>query len=492
MTYLVADTKDQSSIWARSRIATVVPVGVALVTSAVIGALVALGRWYVPLGLVICLAGVFLLRRHRLAVITVWLLVVPFVVETDSALVRKLFWVVHRGLPVAVLGIVAVGVLVGGRPRRSRLGWPEALIGGYVLATVLSIVFTSDDALATTYLFYDRIFIPVCLYLIIRLVEPDESELRRFVPIGVFILMSQSALGVLQWINPGILPSAWLGLEGARTTGSLVHPNVFATALLFCGILCLHSALSVSRTDTSRWGLMILFVLAIVMAFVTLSRASWLAAVVVTAGLLFVYPRALNRLAWIAVPIIGLVLATGLLSGFGMAAQDRLESASSEQSALSRLPVAVAAVRMFAERPLVGWGYESFDRFDRRFQTTVAGFYPEKDQTHHNLFLTLLAEQGLLGLSLYLAPTIWWLALTPAALANMPRRGFVSRQLLIVLWLIAASFFVVNQFSNFRVAFGFGLWWVTLGLIGSLVDRYQRRPRESEPLGLPVGAATSV
>ncbi len=489
-----ADAKDSIRSWMRSGTGVVVQVGGALLAGVAIGALVALGRWYAPLGLVLCLAGVFLLRRHRLAVITVWLLVTPFVVETDSALVRKLFWAIHRGLPIAALGLIAFGILVGDRRRRSRLGWPETLIGGYILASLLSIGFTSDDPLATAFLFYDRLFIPICLYLIIRLLEPDESELRRFVPIGVFILVSQSVLGVLQWINPSILPSAWLGLEGARTTGSLVHPNVFATALLFCGVLCLHSALSVSRANSSRWGLMFLFVLAIVMAFLTLSRASWLAAVVVIGGLLFVYPRPLNRLAVIAVPVVGLLLATGLLSGIGIAAQDRLESASSEQSALSRLPVAVAAVRMFAERPLVGWGYESFDRFDRQFQTTVAGFYPEKDQTHHNLFLTLLAEQGLLGLALYLGPMVWWLALTPSALANMPRQGFLSRRLLIVLWLIAASFFVVNQFSNFRVTFGFGMWWVTLGLIGSLVDRYQPRRGQlrSQRLRSPVGTTASL
>ena len=236
--------------------------------------------------------------------------------------------------------------------------------------------------LATAFLFYDRLFIPICLYLIIRLLEPDESELRRFVPIGVFMLVSQLSTGRTLAVSiPAFsLRHGW-DLRGQGRPGLSSHPNVFATALLFCGVLSLHSALSVSRANEPPLGLMFLFVLAIVMAFLTLSRASWLAAVVVIGGLLFVYPRPLNRLAVIAVPVVGLLLATGLLSGIGIAAQDRLESASSEQSALSRLPVAVAAVRMFAERPLVGWGYESFDRFDRQFQTTVAGFYPEKDQT---------------------------------------------------------------------------------------------------------------
>jgi O-antigen ligase len=484
MTSLVTDATNQIRIWVSpERLRVAVEAGGAVLAGAAIGGLVAVGQWYAALGLILALIlgllGVLLLRRHRLAVIILWLLVAPFVVETNSALLRKLFWLIHRGLPVAVLGVMVLGILVGDRHRSSRLGWPETLMGGYVLASLLSIFYTSDDPMATAVLFYDRVVIPMCLYLIIRLVEPDESELRQLVPVGVFILVTQSALGVLQWIAPQLLPSAWLGLEGARTTGSLVHPNVFATTLLFCGLLSLHSALSVSRPVSSRRGLMILFLLAIVMAFLTFSRASWLAASVMIGGLLFVYPRALRRLALIAVSIVGLLLVAGFLSGIGNFAADRFDSPSSEQSALSRLPVAVASVRMFAERPLFGWGYENFDKFDRQFQTTVAGFYPDKDQSHHNLFLTLLAEQGLLGLLLYVGPTVWWLALTPSALANMPQQGFLSRRLLIILWLIAGSFFIVNLFSNFRVTFGFGMWWITLGLIGSLVDRYH--PRRKQP-----------
>jgi O-antigen ligase len=485
---------DQIRIWVSpERLRVAVLAGCAVLAGAAIGGLVTVGRWYAPLGLIVGLLGVSLLRRYRLAVITVWLLVAPFVVETDSTLLRKLFWLIHRGLPVAVLGVTVLGILVGDRRRSSRLGWPETFMGGYALASLLSIFYTSDDPLATAILFYDRVLIPMCLYLIIRLVEPDESELRQLVPVCVFILVTQSAFGVLQWIAPQLLPSAWLGLEGARTTGSLVHPNVFATTLLFCGLLSLHSALSVSRPRSSRWGLMILFLLSIVMVFLTFSRASWLAAIVVIGGLLFVYPRALRRLSLIAVPIVFLLLAAGLLSGIGKVAADRLESASSEQSALSRLPVAVAAVRMFEQRPLFGWGYENFQSYDRQFQTSVAGFYPDKDHASHNLFLTLLAEQGLLGFALYLGPTVWWLAVTPSALANMPQQGFLSRRLLIILWLIAGSFFIVNLFSNFRVTFGFGMWWVTLGLIGSLVDHYRPRPKQpdSEPLPSVVDATTS-
>jgi O-antigen ligase len=461
-----------------------------IIFAAVIGRVVATGRWYVALGLVLILPAVAIFRRYRLAILAIWLLVAPFVVETNDASVRKLFWLVHRGLPLAAVLVIGLGYLLGSHRRTSfRFGWPELMMGGYLVATALSIFYTSDAPLATGYLFYDRVLIPMCLYFLIRLVEPKEYELRLLVPVAAFILITQSVIGAVSWIAPHALPVAWQGLEGARTTGSLVHPNVFGTTLLFCGLLSLHGALSVPHGSGSRWGLLTLFLLALVMAFITFSRATWLAAGLVVLGLLFVYPRALSRLGRVAIPLIALAAVTGIASGALKTADDRFMSASSNESALSRLPVDVAAFRMFEAKPLIGWGYENFNRYDRQFQAVVGGYYPTKDHAAHNLYLTLLAEQGILGLLLFLGPALWWLVLTPSAMRNMPKRGFLRPQLLAILWLAFGSFFLVNQFSNFRVTFGLGMWWVVLGLIGSLVDRYRRTgpAREGRDLGLHMG-----
>lgn len=464
------------TLWASARHRTLrVPLqgAVAVVAGAVIGGLVFMGYWYVALGLVFVLPAAMALGRYRLAIVAIWLLVAPFVIVREDGSAHPLFWLIHRGLPLAAAVVVALGFVLGARRISSKLGWPEVMMAGYVVASLLSIVYTSIDPVFTAHTLYDRVFIPMCLYLIVRLVEPDEVDLRRLLPIVLFILITQAAIGALSWLAPGVLPSAWLGLAGARTAGSLLHAHVFATTLLFCGMLAFHGAWSVPRRAGVRSALIGLFLLALVMCFLTLSRAGWLASFIVLLGLLFVYPRALGRLAMSAVPIIALVLAAGLATGAGQLAGNRVGSAEAERSALSRLPVAVAAFRMFEEKPLVGWGYENFDRFDRQFQSTVAGFYPDKDDASHNVYLNLLAEQGLIGFALFLGPVVWWLALTRSAMANMPREGFLSRRLLIILWLVIASLIVVGQFSTLRNEFSSGLWWVTLGLIGSLVDRFR-------------------
>ncbi len=59
-----------------------------------------------------------------------------------------------------------------------------------------------------------------------------------------------------------------------------------------------------------------------------------------------------------------------------------------------------------------------------------------------------------------------------------------------VLWTIPVAQFIVNNFSNLKVAFGFGVWWLSLGLIASLVlpDRHtEPAPEDAAPVKASMG-----
>ena len=102
-------------------------------------------------------------------------------------------------------------------------------------------------------------------------------------------------------------------------------------------------------------------------------------------------------------------------------ARNRLESEESEESALSRLPVVYASLRMFVEEPSFGFGYENFDRFDREFQRPVGNLVaPEKDHASHNLYLTIFVEQGVVGFALFCGPAVWWLVRTRSRWRYLP------------------------------------------------------------------------
>ena len=177
----------------------------------------------------------------------------------------------------------------------------------------------------------------------------------------------------------------------------------------------------------------------------------WIAGITVTLGLLWVYRRFVPRLLLVAVPILGIVLGSGLLSAQLDYAHQRLDSEQSHESTLSRLPVMLAAVRMFEDKPVTGWGYDNFDRFDRSYQGRVGNLvYADKDHASHNLYLTTLAEQGFLGFLLFVGPVVIWLNRTVLRWGRLPPSGIISRQLVASLWLGLAGFFVVNNFYRFQ------------------------------------------
>lgn len=461
-------------------------VGVAGLSVAVAGAgvayLVATGRWYIAAGVLLVVPAFVLLHRYPLISLTLWLCIAPLVAETDDAAVRKLFWLIHRTLPVVALAVVIFSSIARIRSRRlPRLGWPELMMAGYVVASLLSIAYTSRDALATSYILYDRVFIPLCLYLIVRLLQPDQNDLRRLLPAVVFVLLGQTLIGIVSWVAPEVLPSEWLGKLGERTIGSLRSPNVFGTTVLFCGMFVLHMGLTASRRFVIRAWSVGLFVLALLMAFMTFSRATWLAALVALVGAAYIYRSFVKQLAVVVIPVVLFALASGLFVEQVELAGRRLQSEEAEESALSRLPVAYAAVRMFEVKPTVGWGYGNFDLFDREFQSRVGNLVsPDKDHASHNIYLTILAEQGLVGFVLFVGPTVYWLLRTRSTLAYVPAFGIVDRRLLWSLWLVLAGFLIVNNFSTMHVTFGLGLWSITLGLIGSIIYRYSSRSEREE------------
>lgn len=446
----------------------------ALLGACAVGALAALaaasGFGVVVLGLLVGVPGLVLLHRQPMAGIAVWLALAPLVVNTDRMSVRMVFWVVHRLLPLALLAVLWLRPLVVERARPlGRLRWIDAVVLAYPVVTLVSIGYTATDTFTTIMTLYDRVVAPVALYLAVRWWRPTRDEVASWVtPAVIGMLVVQLAIGLLSWVAPGALPGPWTSLAGARTTGSVRSVSVYGVTLVLGALWVLDLAVTEPRRSR-RVACSALFTATALMLFLTFSRGTWLAATVALGGALVLHRRIMGRL------VVALALAGAVLLGSGVLATqldfaaERIGSEEAEESALSRLPVALASLRMFEERPLVGFGYENFNEYDRAYQGPVGGFYPDKDHSSHNLYLTLLAEQGLVGFLLYVGAAAAWLHRS----LRVRRQGRLDpppSHRTALLWLALAAHVVVNNFSNMQVSFGLGLWWLTLALIAVSVD----------------------
>lgn len=443
--------------------------GMALVSAR----LIVQGMWQFAVALIAALPGLILLHKQPFLALIVWLFLAPFLMHTDTSMERQLYWIIHRALPLLTVGIIILSSALGVNKRRlPRLGWPEFGMAGYVALSVASIYLFNNNPLAALYTYYDRVFTPMCLYLIVRLSMPGEKEWKWLLLAAFFISISQSIIGILSWFAPQFLPDDWLTKVGSRTVGSLVNYTVYTTTLTFSGLLVLHAALNM-RPGLMRKLYIAAFLLSAYSIFISFSRASWLAGIVVLLGLVYIYPKFMIKLGATVLPL-AFVLGGVILASQLEWARQRLYSAEAERSAVSRLAVYYAGYRLFQDKPVFGWGYGNYDLYDRQYQWRVPGFPANaKDQASHNLYLTLLAEQGLAGLIFYLIPFFWWLATAVKRLPALPKGGFRSRKLLIVLWLVIFSHVIVNNFSNMQIVYGLGIWWITLSLIARLVDAHQ-------------------
>ncbi len=441
---------------------------VAVVGSIVSAIAVSRGMWF-ELAAVLLVVPVFLVvHRYPLITVGVWMLVLPFMSGLeDGGSLKLAYWLVHRLAPLATLVVVVASSMARASDRRlPRLGVAELLMAAYLVVTALSILYLSNDVGAELRHLYDRAGVPMILYLLVRLVPPKRAELRKFTYILMFVLVSQALIGLAQWFAPGVLPDRLLGRVGERTTGSLDQANVFGIVALWAGALVLHLSRQLSGS-LRRWGLPG-FTLGVVMAFATFSRASWLAAIVVLVGVFFAYRNAARVILVAGVVAVVAFLAIGSSGWLSSYLRERVYSPASETTALSRLPVMIASVRMFEEKPVTGWGYGNFDRYDTLFQSRVGDlFVPTKDHSSHNLFLTILAEQGLVGLIAYLGAALYWLAKTPKGLSRLRGNGLYGRKLVVILWFVILGHVIVSSFSNMVVSVGLAVWWLSLALIGN-------------------------
>ncbi len=433
--------------------------------------LIAAGMWPVILAVLAAPVGFVILHRRPLIGLFAWLFLAQFIMDADTTAMRMVYWAIHRALPPLTIAIIVISSWLGlSRRELPKLGWPEIAMVGYLVATEFSIVYRNSNPTGTTVWLYDRVFVPMCLYFIVRLLAPGERDFRQLAVIALTISVAQSLIGMVSWVAPQILPSMWDSVHVRdRTVGSLENPVIYTTALAFGSLLAMHAGMN-AKSGLVRTAFIGAFLVGTYGIFISFTRASWLGGLIGIAGLTFLYPGFMLRLLLVAALIVGGVGGVLLADQISQAAH-RLDSDQSQESALSRLPIIYASIRMFQARPLFGWGYGNFDRYDREFQGRVADLVnPEKDHTSHNLYLTILAEQGLLGIVLYLGPVLWWLALSSVALLRTKGKGFWNWKLLFVLWLIVAHAFIVNNFFNTIIPYALGIWWITLGLIGSFVS----------------------
>ena len=261
---------------------------------------------------------------------------------------------------------------------------------------------------------------------------------------------------VLSALVAGAILSAATGVilgSGLRLTGAAFEANELA-ATLVAG-LALAGGLAAAATHSSTRGVALgAAAICAVGTFLTLSRAGLVAlGVVLVAALFFA-----GRLRGPAIVAGVVVVAAGFGYFAALAPPESRERVTSLETT-GRSDVWTVASRMVEDNPVLGVGANNFTNTSVHYllqpgEIERSDFIVDEPKGAHNIYLHILAELGVVGLTLFLA--ILYLSLKSTVVATRRFREVGDRQaemvsrgvLLALIGLLSADFFASTQFNN--------------------------------------------
>lgn len=240
---------------------------------------------------------------------------------------------------------------------------------------------------------------------------------RRNQTVGLYLLLGCVTVQTLLAGQQVFMPhDAWIPLYGTRAYGSFFQPNVLAsflaTGLALAWALLILPYFALSHTTTERVRQKILLLLLILFATLLVwiqSRVGWLGGLAVTGLFVWRLGRAFPsgcRQAAFAVGI-GVTFGVGVLA-FG---NETVGSINHAHSNLARWTMLRDTLAMIGDKPLLGWGYGSFEYAFQHFRINQIPPTPvtEIARHPHNELLLWMVEGGvvaLCGLALLLTGVI--------------------------------------------------------------------------------------
>lgn len=335
---------------------------------------------------------------------------------------------------------------------------------------------------------------PALVYFLARHGQVDRPQIGRvhvaLTVFGVYL----GLIGMLEiaklWplVFPRYIADPTIGLHFGRARGPMIHSVSYG--LYLCACLGAAWLLAWRWGLSRRWQLLVLGTLPIILAGIALTytRSVWIGAGLAVLTVLSLTLRGVWRPLFWGTAICGgaLLLATQLdnLMGF----KREFTEAETRDSAQVRQVFAYVSWLMFQDRPLAGVGFGQFRTaklpylVDRASELRLQAI---REWVHHNNYLGLLTETGLLGLALFLSLGAVWIRLAWRgwSTGEMPDWGRTHALLFLAVlgvWAAQLAFHELS-FSPIDNALVFFL----AGLSVSLVEVYLPRPQ-------PAAAAPGV
>ena len=448
----------------RDRLLPIVAVGIVSIAAA--DSIVGMGK-HVPklLVLLLALAGAaVLLAVETTQLFLGWLFVAP--IFQGSASTSHLGHVLSLALYSAPPALLLVKHFTVDGPRPAGK-WFDILPALYLLFLVGSLLFTASGelqhgALGTFHGLWENVAIGIVIYYVVAFWRGRGPS---FVTIARVLLVAaalQAVMAVIElpthwnlWHDTG-----WQRAGGDRSIATLANPAITG-AFIGVGIVIALALLCWGGPLELRRLAIVMLVVGGPALYATKTRGPIVGTVV--AALLVLLPSRRSRLfglGAIALAALTLVVLWPHIRSSSLY-QKRI---AQSQNVQERLVLQNISFKLIERKPILGWGYDSFDRvkFDVPVSTGTLPYPVALQQTSHDTFLTILVEYGAVGFILFLLP---WIPIVAGGLRCARRPA--PDQWLLVAMLASIVLLVINAATLDYRFFSFvpGLTWLALALL---------------------------
>ncbi len=257
---------------------------------------------------------------------------------------------------------------------------------------------------------------PTFLFLLIRHSEIRPKTLWPAVVIiltfGVYLSLTAVLEITKQWslVFPSFIGDPTLGIHFGRARGPMLQSVRLGMCLNFC--LVVLWVFPIWLYARQRWAWLLaacltpLFMLAILLTY---TRSIWMGAGAIVVILLATLLRGKARTLGLGSLVFSVAIG-GVLVGPNLVAFKReYGEAETLESTRMRGAFAYVSMEMFKDRPLAGFGFNQFQVHNRPYlddRTTNIRLESIRGYVHHNSYLSLLVDLGLVGALLFVIASI--------------------------------------------------------------------------------------
>lgn len=312
-----------------------------------------------------------------------------------------------------------------------------------------------------------RIVVPFSLFWFIRVNPITSDQMKFWIYFLAGVILIETLLGFVTLLAPLSMPKAYQPRPVhlfLRATGSFVTPSTYVVTL-FVGIIFVFYRVRELPPSREKLILFTVIIVGMIGIIISQNRGGWL---VLPFLILFMIYLESSLWRWLLGAFVFLIFVTIILwpSFFSQSFERILEWRQVE----SRITMGVAGIELFFEKPILGWGYGTYDLNDWRYMRRVGSIEPTRYEisqaTSHNTYLTIASETGIVGFLLYMFPTGYLLWQT--FIVYTRKRTQHNWNLILLMWLLVGIINAAGQFADFRFfPFVLGYWWLALAIIAN-------------------------